>query len=79
MRELGARSESAELMEYGERQQMLPTLMEVTAEKNFTYCVGFILPHASVVMTYAALVVNPLFLHITCYYCLQRMRDYTKI
>jgi hypothetical protein len=54
MRQLGARSESAELMEYGKRQQMLPTLMEVTTENNFTYFVDFILLHASIVMTYAA-------------------------
>jgi hypothetical protein len=54
MMQLGARSGSSELMEYGERQQMLPTLMEVTTEKNFTYCVDYILLHAPIVMTYAA-------------------------
>lgn len=54
MMQLRARSESAELMEYGGTQQMLPTLMEVTTEKNLTYCVDYILRHASIVVTYAA-------------------------
>jgi hypothetical protein len=65
MMQLGARSESAELMEYGERQQMLPTLMEVTTEKNFTYCVDYILPHASIVTTCVA----------TCYESIIALQD----
>lgn len=35
---------------------MLPTLMEVTTGKKFTFCVDFILSHASIVMTYASII-----------------------
>jgi hypothetical protein len=51
-----ARSESAELMENFERQQMLPALMEVGREKIFTYSVDFIQPGVSIIMTYESII-----------------------